>query len=381
MDNRCRYHTSLDSPPELLELARRSYQAIPNKEHSMRPGYLSQIRLFLGLADKPDLSPQGRVLSWPGRIHLYAGVPAGTALNDSFTDLLAVGGFEVSASHQGADVRRVRITSRAGQTCRLKSPWHPSEVQVITLPERQTVSHTMDRDTIVFATAAGQTYAVLAGPELALANRRYVPAEKTIGRWSCAAEQGGVVRDDSGSGHHARLVGQAAIVAVAADSALELDGDGSYAEIARTPAFDFSADEGFAVEARINLPPGPPPAMAPLVCSMATRQYCLLLDRGRAKLYLSSPTGDVYCQIRGTSVLTDGRWHTVRGVRDVATGTLRISVDGHLEGSTPDTTGGDFQCTAPVTVGAYLWGDHSRYLRGRVREVEITSLGRLVDRP
>jgi hypothetical protein len=114
---------------------------------------------------------------------------------------------------------------------------------------------------------------------------------------------------------------------------------------------------------------------------MALRQYCLLLDRGRAKLYLSSLTGDVYCQVRGTSVLTDGRWPTVRGVRDVAEGTLRVYVDGTLEGTTPDTTGGDFRCDAPVTLGAYLWGDHSRYLRGLIAAAEIRSLGRLVAAP
>jgi len=370
---------SLDSPPEWLDLARRSYRAIPDKEQSMRPGYLQQIRLFLGMPDSPDLSPQGRVLSWPGRIHLYPGVPAGTTLGDSFAGLLAVGGFEVSASHQGTDVRRVRITSRAGRTCRLKSPWEPAAVKVLALPGRQVVAHTLDADTIAFPTEAGKTYAVLAGPELALATRRYVPAEKIIGKWSFAAAPQGVVRDESGAGHDARLAGRAAVRGTGQEVAMELDGEGSYATVARTPAFDLAAEEGFAVEVRFRLPPGPPPAMAPLLCSMALRQYCLLLDRGRAKLYLSSPTGDVYCQVRGTRVLTDGRWHTVRGIREVSDGTLRIEVDGRLEGTVPDTTGGDFLSDAPVTIGAYLWGEHSRYLHGSVASAEVRTLGRLVE--
>jgi hypothetical protein len=110
---------------------------------------------------------------------------------------------------------------------------------------------------------------------------------------------------------------------------------------------------------------------------MALKQYCLMLADGRAKLYLSSPAGDIFCQVSGKSVLTDGKWHTVRGVRDVSDGTVKVYVDGKLEGTAPDTTGGDFACDAPVTIGAYLWGDHSRYLLGFIREVEIKSLGEL----
>ncbi len=100
---------SLDSPPELLEMARRSYRAIPDKEPSMRKGYLHRIRLYLGMLEKPYLGPQGRVLSWPGRIHLYAGVPKGATVTDQFSGLLAVVAFEVSAAHVGKEVRRVRI--------------------------------------------------------------------------------------------------------------------------------------------------------------------------------------------------------------------------------------------------------------------------------
>jgi hypothetical protein len=76
-------------------------------------------------------------------------------------------------------------------------------------------------------------------------------------------------------------------------------------------------------------------------------------------------------------VLTDGRWHTVRGVRDVADGTVRVYVDGELEGSSVDSTAGDFACAAPVALGAYLWGEHSRYLHGQLAEVEVRSLGHL----
>ena len=371
---------SLDSPPELLEMARRSYRAIPDQAHSPRKGYLKRIELYLGMLQEPWLSPQGRVLSWPGRIHLYAGVPEGVSLRDSFEGLLAVGGFEVGASRAGAEVRGVRIKSLAGRTCKVKSPWHPDEVKVMDLATREAVERTMDGDTIVFDTQAGRSYALLAGPELALLGKRFVAEEKAIGRWTFDREEGGLIADESGQEHQAKLIKSATLAPHKDGVALQLNGDGAYAEVGRTPAFDFAANESFAVEARVKLPAAAPPRMIPIVCSMALKQYCLTVSGGRARLYLSSPGGDVFCHATGKTLLTDGRWHTVRGVRDVSDGTVRVYVDGTLEGTAADITTGDFACTAPVTIGAYLWGANSCFAEALIDEVEITRLGRLEDR-
>jgi len=364
---------SLDSDPALLELARRSYNALPDKEHSMRPGYLSQIRLFLGMLDEPYLSPQGRVLSWPGRIHLYAGVPAGASVNDSFAGHLAVGGFEVSAAHSGTEVRNVRITSRAGKTCRLRNPWAPSEVKIVRLPSHDPVAHRVENDTLVFETVRGVAYRIYGGTELPLAEKRFVKEERILGRWTFDREQGGVIPDESGNGHDAKLVGEAKVV----DGALQLPGGESYARTDRTPAFDFTPDQGFAIEARIRLPVTAPTYMVPILCSMDLKQYCFMVSEGKLRLYLSSPRGDVYSFATGKTLLTDDRWHTVRGERNVAEGTIDLYVDGRLEASAPDATEGDFASSAPLTIGAYLWGDHSRYAEGMTDWVELRTTGRL----
>jgi hypothetical protein len=371
---------SLDSPPDLLDMARRSYYAIPDREHSQRPGYLQQIALGLGILKTPYLTPQGRVLSWPGRIHLYAGVPLGASLNDQFDGLLAIGGFEVSAAHVGNDVRHVRLRSRAGGVCRVKSPWPSSEVKVVELPSREFVRPTMDGDTVIFPTRAGRSYALFGGPDLPLAGMRFQQAEQVVGRWSFSRAVNGLVPDESGNGRDARLVGGAALRTVAGVTALRLSGDEQYAAVERAPAFDFAADESFSLEARIKMPAGPPPYLVPIVCSMDLKQYCFTLFNGRAYLYLSSPRGDVISQVTGESMLTDGKWHTVRAVRDASDGTLRVFVDGKQEGVAADMTAGDFATTAPLTIGAYLWGDRSRYARGQIADVCIKSLGRLVPR-
>lgn len=241
--------------------------------------------------------------------------------------------------------------------------------------------HRLQGDTILFDTAAGHTYALLAGPELALAEKRFVGEERVIGRWTFDAQEGdGLIADQSGRGHHAALVGGATLVDADGGKALAVNGEAQYARVERTADFDFAAQESFSVQARVKLEPGEPGVAVPVLCSMATRQYCFFLSDGHVKLYLSSPRGDVYCQVTGATVLNYDEWHLMRGVRDVSDGTIRVYVDGRLDGTAPDTTEGDFAADAPVTIGAYLWGEHTRYARGQIDDVVVSSLGRLVDR-
>lgn len=368
---------SLDSPPDLLEMARRSYRAIPDREHSMRKGYLSRIRLYLGMLDRPMLCPQGRVLSWPGRIHLYAGVPKGFRVNDRFEGLLAVGGFEVSAMHFGEQVRRVRITSHAGRVCNLKNPWHPEAPHVVDRTSSETVPHALAGDTVTFATDPGHTYAVLSPAEVRRAEIRFMPREKVVAMWTFERVKDGVVPDESGCGHQARLLKGAVVARTGEGQALRLAGPESYASVPRTSAFDFAANESFSVQARVRIGAVADPYMVPLVCSMASKQYCLFLRNGFARFYLSSPRGDVFACVNGRTSVVDGEWHTIRAVRNVREAALELYVDGKLDGDAGDATAGDFAASAPITIGAYLWGDRSRYAQGLIDDVKIMSLGKL----
>lgn len=358
---------SLDSPPETLAIARRTAEKIKAWQ-----GYVDAARSRLG-----DVRGGTQVLlSYSGVIHLFPTVP--DDYTGQFGPLRAVGAFEVSAACAGGVVRKVRIKSRAGNPCRLYSPWPEGEVKVLDLATRDPVPHTMEGRQIVFSTTKDHTYAVLAGAELALADMRFVPEDRLIGKWSFARQSGELVPDASGNGPPARLMGGATL---APGAGLRLEGrEGAYAQVERVPAFDFGVNESFSVEARVLVPREVRVPMNPLVCSMATRQYCLTVADSRAKWYLSSPSGDVACSVSGKTDLADGAWHTVRGVRDAAEGMLRIFVDGKLEGMSPDLTTGDFTCTAPLTIGAYLWGQNSRFARALIGQVEIRSLGKLVPR-
>ncbi|MDP3940910.1 MAG: LamG domain-containing protein, partial [bacterium] len=54
----------------------------------------------------------------------------------------------------------------------------------------------------------------------------------------------------------------------------------------------------------------------------------------------------------GTTKIHDNKWHYLVGVRDVTADNIYIYVDGKLEGTTADTTTGDFNRSATVLIGA-----------------------------
>ena len=238
----------------------------------------------------------------------------------------------------------------------------------------------MDGDTIVFDIQPGKTYSLLSPAERQLAGMRFVAEPESIGRWTFSEVKEGVVPDAAGRGHPAKLIGKAVVVPIDGGHALKLGQPESHARIDRTKAFNFGAHESFSIEARIKLDADAEAVSVPLVCSMAIKQYCFEISRGRVKLYLSSPLGDNNCCVVGKTLVTDGEWHHVRAVRDAADETLKVYVDGRLDGQIDDVTSGDFASKAPITIGAYLWGPHTRFGRGLITDVEIKSLGKLIER-
>ncbi|NOZ20653.1 MAG: hypothetical protein GXP25_06140 [Planctomycetes bacterium] len=359
-----------DSPLDLLEMARRSYYAIPDREHSHRKGYLFQIRRNLGILEKPDLSPLGCLISWPGRIHLFPGIPKGMKRNASFSHYLAVGGFEVSASYAGTQVTGVEIRSRAGKTCRIANPWGLPQVLVRDVTDGSVVCHTLEGDTIVFPTGAGHIYRVFSPSEGERA-KRYAPDRKLIAQWTFEKKQTG------SNGFPAVLQHGAELVSVKKGKALKLNGKGAHARVERRPVFDFAEDQAFAVEACVKVE-GSGADMSPILSSMDAKQYVLAVKPdGRPYFYVSSPRGDVWSSVVARSAVSDGAWHTVRAVRDVADGTLKIYIDGKLDGTAADTTRGDFSTPNPITIGAYFYGERKAFFTGLIDDVKIESLGRL----
>ncbi len=104
-----------------------------------------------------------------GTIRLFADADWPAAKDASFTRLRAVGAFTVSAALTGGTVGPVTITSDAGQPVRLRSPWAGGQVTVTS--NGAPVPFTVDGGVISFATTAGSTYQVSAGPSTSNHNR------------------------------------------------------------------------------------------------------------------------------------------------------------------------------------------------------------------
>jgi len=65
-------------------------------------------------------------------------------------------------------------------------------------------------------------------------------------------------------------------------------------------------------------------------------------------------SNNTHRQINGTSIITDGKWHYIVGVRDAGTDKNYLYVDGKLEGMQDSPNyGGHFSSDMPITMGAY----------------------------
>ncbi len=154
---------NLDANAELLEIARRTYRLINpgNRKIQMtiRPHYLAAIERRLGLPRTSSFfEVEDLLMSITGRMHLFPGIPSDKKAE--FERLLAVGGFEVSASRKNGKVNFFRIKSLAGQECRFKNPWHPVRPVVTDISNRREVSAEIKNDTVFFATVPDVLYGI-----------------------------------------------------------------------------------------------------------------------------------------------------------------------------------------------------------------------------
>ena len=85
--------------------------------------------------------------------------PAWPAATDArFTNLLAYGGFEVSAEQIGGKIGNVRITSTVGGPVKMVSPWGDQAFRVVAQTGGSPVGVTTANGISSFDTTAGQTY-------------------------------------------------------------------------------------------------------------------------------------------------------------------------------------------------------------------------------
>ena len=121
-------------------------------------------------------------------------------------------------------------------------------------------------------------------------------------------------------------------------------------------AFDFGAGDSFSVEAWVRLPSAltctPEPAIGRASPGVTQMQWWLGCDDGKAEFVLKDKQGDVATP-QGTTLLTDGTFHYLVGVRDAAANEERLYVDGALEDTKVITYANGFDSASPIDIGWY----------------------------
>ena len=149
----------LDSPAEVLALARRTAQQI--RIWQVHSFYLDHYILpRLGVwRDGAKLGPENCLLSYQS-LHIFPCVPPTGEI--VMENLAAQGGFRVSAVRTASGaIEDVAILSTVGGNCCLANPWPGREVVVRDTHRRRIATQTRADGTIEFATTPGDHYAVV----------------------------------------------------------------------------------------------------------------------------------------------------------------------------------------------------------------------------
>jgi len=147
----------LDSPPDQLELARRTLRAINVWEPHR--GYLKGVRRRLGILEPADgMALENLLQSHTGKIRVFPVVS--DDFEGGFENIGAQGGFVVAATRTKAGVEFVSITSLAGNPCTLANPWSGKQVVVTDLNNGTATSLTTDGNEFRFNTEANHQYRI-----------------------------------------------------------------------------------------------------------------------------------------------------------------------------------------------------------------------------
>jgi hypothetical protein len=170
---------------------------------------------------------------------------------------------------------------------------------------------------------------------------------------------------DSADSHHGTLQGGTTFAPGKVGQAFSFDGNGDYVET--TNDLNFSSATSFSIAAWIK--PSSFSGFQGIVTKVGAAVRYYSLETSATKVAFSLQTDGQSSFVQSSVTISDGDWHHVVGVRDRATGTARIYVDGVERGSATDPTG-DLDFDVPTRIGDNLAGFQT-YFYGLIDEVEI----------
>ncbi len=182
------------------------------------------------------------------------------------------------------------------------------------------------------------------------------------GDWTLDEGSGTTARDTSGSGADLTLAGDTAWAPGNRGSALKFDGDGDSADTA-APVLDTTKD--YSVSAWVTLDKRPGNYATVVSQDGRAQENPFYLQYGQGAFAFSTPGGN-RARLAVTPELN--RWYHLVGVRDHATGEVKLYVDGQRAAAVP--AGPDVISTGPLSVGrAKYAGNKTDYWSGSIDQV------------
>lgn len=147
----------LDSPPEQIELAKRTLEKI--NVWQPHQGYLTTVRRRLGIYRPEDgLGVENVLQSHTGTIRVFPTVPEN--FEGGFENLGAQGAFVISATRTKDGVERVTVKSLAGNEFRMANPWPGKLVKVTCVETGEVQAGEMNGGYLHIPTVKDNTYNV-----------------------------------------------------------------------------------------------------------------------------------------------------------------------------------------------------------------------------
>jgi hypothetical protein len=193
--------------------------------------------------------------------------------------------------------------------------------------------------------------------------------------WDFESGAGLVLVDQSGNGHHGAIEGGATWVPSGVAGGLwAIDFDGMTAAVTVPGDQElYPGNHSYAVSAWVQTS-WSGTHQAVIHNQWLSNHDAVMLQvtpSGNPDWKFHDYNGTEFCQVIGSSVINDGEWHHLVGVRDRSNGVSRVYVDGSLDGETPDTNANvEIPLDNYLTIGRR---SHSgeRYFNGLIDQLQI----------
>ncbi|MEW2113900.1 LamG-like jellyroll fold domain-containing protein [Streptomyces sp. NPDC005474] len=225
----------------------------------------------------------------------------------------------------------------------------------------------------IIAAAAGA--ALLAGGLTAVTTTPAAAAATLAGHWAMDEGSGTTAADSSGNGNTATL-GSAATWTTGrvGSGAVGMGGTAGSVLDVPTPVVDTSASFTVSAWVKLNSTSGYQTAVS--IDGTSLSGFFLQLNGTTGKFAFTRRASDsssaTETRADGGAAPSAGTWYHLVGVDDVATGTLRLYVDGQAQGSAAYT--GAWKATGHTVIGRGLFGGNpTDFLKGSVDDVQLYS--------